>query len=154
MRGSDGTFVLLADLGGEAVVAAAERWQPKRLPLSVTEEEARVDPNVQPQMLGFVGLGHMGQPMSAQLVKAGHVVLGFDVAGTRERLPTGAEPATSVDDLAQTANTILLSLPDGRAPVAVCERIAQTDRRTTQTVIDLSTIGIDAARPWPEGPQP
>src|SRR5918912_2268316 len=105
-----------------------------------------VDPNTQAQTLGFVGLGHMGQPMSARLVKAGHVVLGFDAAGTRERLPAGAEPAGSVDELAQTATTVLLSLPDGRASLAVCDRIAQTDRRTTQTVIDLSTIGIAAAR--------
>jgi 3-hydroxyisobutyrate dehydrogenase len=110
-----------------------------------------VDPNTQAQTLGFVGLGHMGQPMSAQLVQAGHVVLGFDLAGTRERLPAGAEPAGSVDELAQTATTILLSLPDGRASVAVCERIAHTDNRTTQTVIDLSTIGIAAARQCAEG---
>jgi 3-hydroxyisobutyrate dehydrogenase-like beta-hydroxyacid dehydrogenase len=88
----------------------------------------------------------MGQPMSAQLIKAGHVVLGFDLAGTRERLPAGAEPAGSVEELAQTAPTILLSLPDGRASIAVCDRIARTDERRTQTVIDLSTIGIAAAR--------
>jgi 3-hydroxyisobutyrate dehydrogenase len=105
-----------------------------------------VDPNTQAQTLGFVGLGHMGQPMSARLVTAGHAVLGFDLAGTRERLPAGAEPAGSVDELAQTATTVLLSLPDGRASVAVCDRIAQTDKRTAQTVIDLSTIGIAAAR--------
>lgn len=105
-----------------------------------------MNPNTEAQTLGFVGLGHMGQPMSARLVKAGHVVLGFDVAGTRERLPAGAEPAGSVDELVQTANTILLSLPDGRASLAVCAGIAQTERRATHTVIDLSTIGIAAAR--------
>ena len=105
-----------------------------------------MDPTTQAHTLGFVGLGHMGQPMSAQLIKAGHVVLGFDLAGTRERLPAGAEPAGSVEELAQTAPTILLSLPDGRASIAVCDRIARTDERRTQTVIDLSTIGIAAAR--------
>jgi 3-hydroxyisobutyrate dehydrogenase len=110
-----------------------------------------VDPNAPAQTLGFVGLGHMGQPMSAQLVKAGHAVLGFDLAGTRERLPEGAEPASSIDELAQTATTILLSLPDGRASMVVCERIAQSDKRIVQTVIDLSTIGIAAARQCAEG---
>src|SRR2546421_9804673 len=111
-----------------------------------------VDPNTQAQTLGFVGLGHMGQPMSAQLVKAGHVVLGFDQAGTRERLPAGAEPAGSVDELAKTASSILLSLPDGRASVAVCARIAHSDNPTNQTGIDLSTIGIAAARQCAEKP--
>ena len=29
--------------------------------------------------VGFLGLGHMGGPMAANLVKAGHAVSGFDV---------------------------------------------------------------------------
>jgi 3-hydroxyisobutyrate dehydrogenase len=31
--------------------------------------------------IGFIGLGNMGAPMAANLVKAGHEVTGFDVAG-------------------------------------------------------------------------
>ena len=30
--------------------------------------------------IGFIGLGNMGAPMAANLVKAGHEVNGFDVA--------------------------------------------------------------------------
>ena len=30
--------------------------------------------------IGFIGLGNMGLPMARNLVKAGHVVLGFDVS--------------------------------------------------------------------------
>jgi 3-hydroxyisobutyrate dehydrogenase len=29
--------------------------------------------------VAFIGLGHMGNPMAANLVKAGHTVLGFDL---------------------------------------------------------------------------
>ena len=29
--------------------------------------------------IGFIGLGNMGLPMAANLVKAGHAVAGFDV---------------------------------------------------------------------------
>ncbi|MGC2199055.1 MAG: NAD(P)-binding domain-containing protein, partial [Stellaceae bacterium] len=29
--------------------------------------------------IGFIGLGNMGAPMAANLVKAGHQVTGFDV---------------------------------------------------------------------------
>ena len=32
------------------------------------------------QMLGFVGVGRMGGPMAANLVKAGHTVRGFDLS--------------------------------------------------------------------------
>lgn len=44
-------------------------------------------------VIGFVGLGNMGAPMTANLVKAGHRVRDFDLAGAGgalERLPTGA----------------------------------------------------------------
>ena len=30
--------------------------------------------------IGFIGLGNMGLPMALNLVKAGHAVVGFDVA--------------------------------------------------------------------------
>ncbi len=31
------------------------------------------------QTIGFIGLGNMGGPMAANLVKAGHTVRGFDL---------------------------------------------------------------------------
>ncbi|WP_229822787.1 NAD(P)-binding domain-containing protein, partial [Streptomyces netropsis] len=31
-------------------------------------------------VVGFVGLGHMGGPMAANLVKAGHRVRGYDLS--------------------------------------------------------------------------
>ena len=30
--------------------------------------------------IGFIGLGNMGAPMAANLVKAGHVVTGYDLS--------------------------------------------------------------------------
>lgn len=43
--------------------------------------------------VAFVGLGHMGGPMAANLVKAGHRVLGFDLVP--ELLATAAETGWS-----------------------------------------------------------
>ena len=40
--------------------------------------------------LGFIGLGNMGAPMAANLARAGRRLLVHDVAGTRERAPSGA----------------------------------------------------------------
>jgi 3-hydroxyisobutyrate dehydrogenase len=107
-------------------------------PLPMTDARAHT--------LGFVGLGHMGGPMSTRLVEAGHVLVGFDIAGTRERLPAGAEPAASVAELAATADVVLLSLPNGAGSVGVCEQVVAADGHTVNTVIDLSTIGLEAAR--------
>lgn len=98
------------------------------------------------QQLGFAGLGRMGRPMAARLVAAGHDVLGFDVAGTLERLPEGAGPAESIAELAARTDVILLSVPDGAVSRSVCAEIAALDERRVRTVVDLSTIGIAAAR--------
>ena len=97
-------------------------------------------------VLGFVGLGNMGRPMSTRLVQAGYRLVGFDAAGTEQRLPEGARPADSVAALAASVDTLLLSLPDGRASQAVCAEIARAAGRRARTVVDLSTIGIAAAR--------
>jgi 3-hydroxyisobutyrate dehydrogenase len=98
------------------------------------------------QVLGFVGLGRMGGPMAARLIAAGHQLVGFDVAGTLERLPDGGVSATSVADLAGKADIVFLSVPDGAASMQVCAGIAAAEGRRTRIVVDLSTIGIVAAR--------
>lgn len=98
------------------------------------------------ETLGFAGLGRMGGPLSGRLVEAGYAVVGFDVAGTVERLPAGATAAESIDDLARQTDTIFLSVPDGGASRAICEEIAATQDRRASIVVDLSTIGIAAAR--------
>ena len=39
--------------------------------------------------IGFIGLGNMGRPMAENLVRAGHMVRGFDtVSYTHLTLPT------------------------------------------------------------------
>lgn len=98
------------------------------------------------QALGFVGLGRMGAPMAGRLVAAGHRLVAFDVAGTVERLPEGSLAAASVAGVARQADVVFLSLPDGAASKAVCRAVAATAERRARTVVDLSTIGIPAAR--------
>lgn len=98
------------------------------------------------ETLGFAGLGRMGGPMAWRLVEAGHAVVGYDAAGTVERLPEGATAADSIADLAQRADIILLSVPDGSVSSAICQQIAATSERRVRIVIDLSTIGIAAAQ--------
>jgi 3-hydroxyisobutyrate dehydrogenase len=98
--------------------------------------------------IGFVGLGHMGSLLAANLVNQGYRVLCFDQAGTAERLPPGGEVADSTEQLVRTANIVVLSLPSADATRSVCTSILDVPKaqRCTETVIDTSTIGVSAAR--------
>lgn len=94
---------------------------------------------------GFIGLGNMGGPMSANLIGAGLPVRVYDAAGTETRAPDGSQIAASVADLAASADTIFLSLPEGRIVQAVCMEIAANPDRRVTTVVDFSTTGPAAA---------
>jgi len=96
-------------------------------------------------VFGFVGLGNMGHPMAANLARAGFDVVGFDAAGTAERLPPGVRSAAAAADVWATADTVLLSLPDGAAVLEVVDAIVRAVSRRTTTVIDLSTVGPTVA---------
>lgn len=99
-----------------------------------------------PAAYGFVGLGNMGGPMAANLARLGVELAVFDKAGTDTRAPAGARAASSAADVSATAETVFLSLPDGAAVLDVLEEICAAPGRVTRTVVDLSTIGIEAAR--------
>lgn len=95
---------------------------------------------------GFIGLGNMGGPMAANLARKIAALSVFDRAGTVDRAPEGAGVRNSVAEVARTAETVFLSLPDGTVVQAVLAQICDTADRACRTVVDLSTVGIDAAR--------
>lgn len=95
---------------------------------------------------GFIGLGKMGGPMAANVATAFPGLVCFDAAGTDARLPAEAVAATSIAELASRCPTVLLSVPDGAATLAVAEAIVATADHVVETMIDLSTIGPEAAR--------
>lgn len=95
---------------------------------------------------GFVGLGNMGGPMAANLARSGVELAVFDTAGTAARAPAGARVASSAAAVSAAAETVFLSLPDGPVVLDVLEEICAAAGRVTRAVVDLSTIGIEAAR--------
>jgi len=95
---------------------------------------------------GFIGLGNMGAPMAANLAAAGHDLIVYDAAGTDDRAPDGARTANGIAGVAAVAETVLLSLPDGKAVEAVVGDIVAAPERATCAVVDHSTIGVEAAR--------
>lgn len=66
--------------------------------------------------IAFIGLGHMGGPMAANLVKAGHSVSGFDLApeALDQARTVGIEVAESAAAAAAGADVVITMLPAGR----------------------------------------
>ncbi len=97
--------------------------------------------------IGFIGLGNMGGPMAANLVRAGHAVRGFDlvpeaVAAARA---AGVEPVTSGREAVHGAEIVITMLPAGKHVVAVYEDVLDEAAPGT-LVIDASTVDIASAR--------
>lgn len=65
--------------------------------------------------VGIIGLGAMGQPMAANIIKAGHTVRGFDLqAQALENLAAaGGEVAESLADVARDADLLWLMVVNG-----------------------------------------
>ena len=95
---------------------------------------------------GFVGLGQMGGPMAANIADGGFNLSVFDKAGTADRAPKNASVISSLDQLAARTDTLFLSLPDASASLEVAQELAARTEHAALVVIDLSTIGLEAAR--------
>ena len=97
--------------------------------------------------IAFIGLGNMGGPMAANLVKAGHTVRGFDLLPQHleEARANGLQIATSAVDAVADVDAVITMLPAGKHVLAVYEEIAPKARKDS-AFIDCSTIDVDSAR--------
>ncbi|MCJ0874573.1 3-hydroxyisobutyrate dehydrogenase [Streptomyces sp. AP-93] len=99
--------------------------------------------------VAFIGLGHMGGPMAANLVKAGHRVLGFDLVPDQlaAAAAAGVEPVSSAADAATPADVVITMLPAGRHVLALYgEEGLFAAARPGTLFIDCSTIDVADAR--------
>lgn len=97
--------------------------------------------------IAFIGLGNMGGPMAANLVKAGHAVAGFDlVAALREAAEaTGVQSASHISMAVSGADVVVTMLPQGRHVLtAWADILTAIPSRTL--LVDCSTIDVDSAR--------
>ncbi|WP_375588531.1 3-hydroxyisobutyrate dehydrogenase [Hoeflea alexandrii] len=92
--------------------------------------------------IGFIGLGNMGAPMAANLIKAGHEVTGFDVAGVTV---DGAAKAGSAADAASGQDAVITMLPNGEILRTVYAEIVPAGAKGS-VFIDCSTVDVDSAR--------
>jgi 3-hydroxyisobutyrate dehydrogenase len=97
--------------------------------------------------IGFVGLGAMGLPMTANLLRAGHEV----TVASRSRGPVdaavalGATEARTLSELAATSEVVILCVPNSPEVVEVVDGLLP-GLTTATVVIDCSTIDPDVER--------
>ncbi|MFN3970579.1 MAG: 3-hydroxyisobutyrate dehydrogenase [Gemmobacter sp.] len=92
--------------------------------------------------VAVIGLGNMGGPMAANLVRAGHAVAGFDVTG---RGPEGVDIAASAAAAAAGAEVVITMLPDGPILRAVADEVIPA-MAPGAVFCDCSTVDVDSAR--------
>ncbi len=92
--------------------------------------------------IGFIGLGNMGGPMSANLVKHGHEVRGFDLAASAKAGVLGMENARAA---VHGADVIITMLPAGRHVVSVYTDVLGA-AAAGALFIDSSTIDVESSR--------
>lgn len=97
--------------------------------------------------ISFIGLGNMGNPMAANLVKAGHKVQGFDLIP--ENLAVAqASGVTTMRDAVKSlegAEVVISMLPAGKHVLSVYEEITPWAAKGA-LLIDSSTIDVESAR--------
>jgi 3-hydroxyisobutyrate dehydrogenase len=100
--------------------------------------------------IGFIGLGNMGGPMAANLVKAGHQVMGFDLApALRDALAkAGGSAVASAGAAVAEAEVVITMLPAGPQVRQVYGGEGGVLERARQgaLLIDSSTIDVESAR--------
>ena len=100
--------------------------------------------------IGWIGLGNMGGPMTANLVRAGHEVRGFDL--NPQVLATaaanGVTPASSIADAVFGAEVVFTMLPRGEHAITVYmgEGGVLASVNPGTLLVDSSTIDVESAR--------
>ena len=97
--------------------------------------------------IAFIGLGNMGGPMLANLVKAGDKVTGFDLveASRNQAKADGAGIADSAPATVKGADVVITMLPAGKHVVSVWTEILPSIKKGA-LIIDCSTIDVESAK--------
>ncbi len=100
--------------------------------------------------IGFVGLGHMGLPMAINLIKAGHIVTGFDLQSEALAALTaaGGWQAPTLQQASRNQDVIITMLQTGEQVKQVClsENGLFAVASANTLHIDCSTIDVPSSR--------
>jgi len=98
--------------------------------------------------IAFVGLGTMGLPMAAVLVRAGFTVTGHDLSAEARAAfeAAGGQSAATVDEAVDGAETVVTMLPEGRHVADVLSAGRLDGLPPGRLLVDCSTIDVATAR--------
>ena len=98
--------------------------------------------------IAFIGLGNMGGPMAANLAKAQHHVMAFDLsdAAVGAAVEKGAHKAASAAEAVKGAEIVVTMLPAGKHVREVYEKDVLPNVAKGTLLIDCSTIDVESAR--------
>jgi 3-hydroxyisobutyrate dehydrogenase len=97
--------------------------------------------------IAFIGLGNMGGPMAANLVKAGHKVTAFDLmeASRNQARSDGAAIGESAAGSVEGADVVITMLPAGKHVLSVWGDVISSIGKGA-LIIDCSTIDVESAK--------
>ena len=97
--------------------------------------------------IAFIGLGNMGGPMAANLVKGGYKVVAFDlVAASRDQAKAdGAAIAESAAAAVKGAEVVITMLPAGKHVLGVWNEVVPAMTKGA-LIIDCSTIDVESSK--------
>jgi 3-hydroxyisobutyrate dehydrogenase len=100
--------------------------------------------------IGFIGLGHMGNPMVKSLLRKGYEVAAYDIsaAAIEAIADEGAKPAHSVAEAVENAEVVITMLQTGKQVSEVClqEKGIFSNLKPKSLYIDSSSIDVETSR--------
>src|SRR3984893_2060497 len=147
-QGSQSPVVAAANRGRDARDAGAVLCGARRRRTNVRQnkiETPQAEANT--ANMAFVGLGNMGGPMAANLVKAGHKVIAFDLVGaSRDQAKAdGAAIADSAVAAVKGAGVVITNVHVGKHVVSVWNEAVPSMTKGA-LIIDCSTIDVESAK--------
>lgn len=101
------------------------------------------------QRIAFIGLGHMGGPMAANLVRAGYVVRGFDLvpAAVSQAQAAGVPVSLTAAEAVAEADAVITMLPAGEHVLSAYrgDDGLLASAKPGTLFIESSTIAVDDA---------
>lgn len=99
--------------------------------------------------IGWIGLGNMGARMTANLVRAGHTVKGYDLSpqAAAQAAADGVEVVNEIAEVVSGADAVFTMLPKGQHVRSVFEGPAGIWANASKDtlLIDSSTVDIDSS---------
>lgn len=101
------------------------------------------------RIIGFIGVGVMGNPIGKHLIARGHELVVYDrsEAAVAAMVAAGAKRASSVADVCNRAAVVFTSLP---SPAIFTEVLlgegGAKDGKVVKVIVDLSTVGSRATK--------